>query len=405
MRLRRLSLERTGGGVVKRAVFMQHLLTDQQKARHIEFKNFVTLNVEPFAEQWDRDERIPDSVISKLTDCGYLGCSLPTAYGGQGWDIVTFGLLNEALGKGSSSLTGVLTVQSMVSMALLKWGTDEQKATWLPPLAKGKIIGAFALTEPGAGSAIQSLTTEFTHCSLDNSLILNGQKQWISCGQHAGIFLVFGKLGKSSIACLVPTTTPGLEVEAIHGLMGFRAAGLAKLTFKNVKVRLSDIVGKPGFALSHVAPVGLQYGRISTACSGLGLLRGCFEESIAYAAVRKIAEKNVGEFGMIRSLIARMGTDLEAGSFLCHNACRSEDDHVPEAFEKTLTAKYFTSRAAVRAASDAVQIRGASGCHESSSVSRYYRDAKIMEIIEGTTQIHEEILGKIFVDQAGRSGT
>src|SRR5439155_1713288 len=107
---------------------------------------------------------------------------------------------------------------------------------------------------------------------------------------------------------------------------------------------------------------------------------------------------------MVRSLIARMGTDLEAGSLLCHNACRAEDSHLPEAFEKTLMAKYFTSRAAVRAASGAVQIKGASGCHGSSPVSRYYRDAKIMEIIEGTTQIHEDILGKIFVDQAGRFG-
>ena len=133
-------------------------------------------------------------------------------------------------------------------------------------------------------------------------------------------------------------------------------------------------------------------------------MRGCFEESIAYAVERKIADKAVGEFGMIRSLIARMGADLEAASFLCHNACRSENAHVPEAFEKALTAKYFTSRAAVRAASDAVQIRGASGCHDSSPVSRYYRDAKIMEIIEGTTQIHEHLLGKIFVDQAGRLG-
>jgi glutaryl-CoA dehydrogenase (non-decarboxylating) len=381
---------------------MQHLLTDQQKAKHTEFKNFVALNVQPFAEQWDRAQRIPDCVISKLAQCGYLGCSLPPDYGGHGWDIVTFGLLNEALGRGSSSLTGVVTVQAMVSMALLKWGTEEQKGRWLPPLAKGDIIGAFALTEPGAGSAIQALTTEFTQSSIDDSLILNGKKQWITCGQHAGIFLVFGKLGQRSIACLVPAGTHGLEVDAIDGLMGFRAAGLARLTFNNVKVQSTDTIGKPGFALSHVAPVGLQYGRVSTACSALGLLRGCFEESIAYAAVRKIAEKNVGEFGMIRSLIARMGTDLEAGSFLCHNACRSEDDHVPEAFEKTLTAKYFTSRAAVRAASDAVQIRGASGCHESSPVSRYYRDAKIMEIIEGTTQIHEHLLGKIFVDQAGR---
>src|SRR6476660_861727 len=110
---------------------MQHLLTDQQKARYAEFKKFVSSNVESFAEQWDREQRIPDSVISKMGDCGYLGCSLPENYGGQGWDVVTFGLLNEALGRGSSSLTGVVTVQSMVSMTLLKWGTEEQKRRWL----------------------------------------------------------------------------------------------------------------------------------------------------------------------------------------------------------------------------------------------------------------------------------
>jgi alkylation response protein AidB-like acyl-CoA dehydrogenase len=186
--------------------------------------------------------------------------------------------------------------------------------------------------------------------------------------------------------------------------MGFRAAGLAQLHFENVKVPAANLVGKPGFALSHVAPVGLHYGRISTACSALGLLRGCFEESIAHAARRKIGDKTVGEMGMIRSLIARMGTDLEAARLLCHDACHSEDEHLPEVFEKSFMAKYFTSRAAVSAASDAVQIRGASGCHGSSPTSRFYRDAKIMEIIEGTTQIHEDVLGKMFVDQAGRLG-
>ena len=384
---------------------MQHLLTDQQQARYAACREFVARNVEPFADVWDSEQRIPAAALSLLAKSGYLGCSLPAAYGGQGWDIITFGLLNEALGRGSSALTGVLTVQSMVSMALLKWGTDEQKRRWLPPLATGEMIGAFALTEPGAGSALQSLTTEFTPAHGGDGLLLNGRKQWITCAQLAGGFLVFGKLGKQALACLVPRATPGFEIEPIRGLLGFRASGLAKLSFSNVEIPAANIVGKPGFALSHVAPVGLQYGRISTACSGLGLLRACFEASVAYAAARKIGDKTVGELGMIRSLIARMGTDLEAGGFLCHNACRSEQERAPEAFEKVLIAKYFTSRSAVKAASDAVQIRGASGCHESSPVARYYRDAKIMEIIEGTTQIHEELLGKMFVGRAGRGGS
>jgi len=333
---------------------------------------------------------------------GNNDCNLPPEYDGQGWDVVTFGLLNEALGRGSPALTDVLTVQTMVSMALLKWGTAEQKRKWLPPLAKGEMIAAFALTEPGAGSDLQSLATEFTRNA--NGFILNGAKRWISCAQFAAVFLVFGKLEQLPVACLVPRQSPGLRVEPITDLMGFRAAGLAQLHFENVEVPSVNLVGKPGFALSHVAPVGLHYGRISTACSALGLLRGCFEESIAHAARRKIGDERVGDLGMIRSLIARMGTDLEAGRLLCHSACSAEDEHLPEVFEKTLMAKYFTSRAAVRAASDAVQIRGASGCHASAPVSRYYREAKIMEIIEGTTQIHEDMLGKIFVYQAGRFG-
>jgi alkylation response protein AidB-like acyl-CoA dehydrogenase len=381
---------------------MQQLLTDTQKDKQEEFRSFVSTHVEPFVEKWDRDQRIPDSMISGLAERGYLGCSLPPEYGGSGSDIVTFGLLNEAIGKASSALTGVLTVQAMVSMALLKWGTVEQKRTWLPLLAKGEMIGAFALTEPGMGSAIQCMETSFVQKSEHRPLILNGTKRWISCAQFAAVFLVFGTMGKRSVACVVPRESRGLHVEPISDLMGFRAAGLAQVRFDDVEVPLTNLVGKPGFALSHIAPVGLQYGRISTACSALGLLRGCFEESIGYASTRKVGDQLVGDIGMIQTLIAAMGTDLEAGSFLCHNACRAEDERLPEALEKGLIAKYFTSKAAVRAASDAVQIRGASGCHGSSPVSRYYRDAKIMEIIEGTTQIHESLLGKIFVGQAGK---
>ena len=376
---------------------MRPLLTEAQLERYAQFKRFVAASVEPGADDWEREQRLPAAIVAAMAEAGYLGATLPAEYGGRGWDVVTFGLLNEAFGRGSSSLTSVLTVQAMVSMAISKWGTGAQKKAWLPRLASGETIAAFALTEPGAGSDLNSLTTAYSRSPGADALVLNGTKRWITCAQIAGVFLVFGKLEGQPVACLVPRDAPGFAIEPIRELMGFRAAGLAKLTFKNVELPLGNVVGKAGFGFSHVAPVGLHYGRISTACSALGLLRGCFEESIAHAAQRRIGDRAVGELGMIRSLIARMGTDLQAASLLCVSACRSEDERAAEAFEDAFTAKYFTSRAAVQAASDAVQIKGASGCHESSPTSRYYRGAKIMEIIEGTTQIHEDLLGKLFV--------
>ncbi|HKS06192.1 MAG TPA: acyl-CoA dehydrogenase family protein [Gemmatimonadaceae bacterium] len=379
---------------------MRHLLTDAQRAKHDEFVAFVAADVEPCAERWDREQALPASIVAALGKRGYLGATLPRDFGGQAWDVVTFGLLNEALGKGSSALTNVITVQAMVSMALLKWGTAEQRAQWLPPLASGEMIGAFALTEPGAGSSLRSLETRFTKNG--DGFTLNGTKKWISCAQFSSLFLVFGKCDDTFAVCALPRDTKGIHIEPISGLMGFRAAGLAQVRFDNVHVPATSMVGKPGYALSHVAPVGLQYGRISTACSALGLLRGCFEDSVTHAASRALGDKHVGDIGMVRSLIARMGADLAAASGVCHAACEAEERRSADVYEQTLIAKYFTSRAAVRAASDAVQIRGASGVHESAAVSRYYRDAKIMEIIEGTTQIHEELLGKMFVSQAGR---
>ena len=377
---------------------MIDLLTKEQNEYYTEFKNFVKINVEPFASKWDSNAEMPDKFISLFGRAGYLGSCIPAGFGGKGWDFITFGLLNEAVGRGISSLTDLVTIQAMVSRTLLKWGTAEQKDKWLRPLAEGKIIGAFALTEPKAGSAIQNIETTFKNC--DGKYILNGHKRWTSYGEKANIFLVFGKDGDKPLACLLTNETPGLEITPIKNMMGFRAAHMAQLSFHDIEIPESDIVGKPGFGISHVASVGLHYGRISTACSALGLLRACFEESVIYASIRKIGQKSVGDEGMIRTLIADMGTDLRAATLLCHSACKAEDDHTPDVFEKVQMAKYFTSRAVVKAASNAVQIHGANGCNESAPVSRYYRDAKIMEIIEGTTQIHERMLGKTFVDKA-----
>lgn len=378
---------------------MRSFLTETQQAHQREFRGFVARHVAPFAADWDRAEKIPEASVKLIADAGYLGSTLPVKFGGQGWDTVTFGLLNEAFGRASAALTDLLTVQAMVSMTLLKWGSDEQKSRWLPPLARGEIIGAFALTEPGGGSDLQSLQTRFTECG-GGAYRLSGQKTWISYAQSAGLFLVIGYAGSQPLACLIPRESAGVSIEPITGMLGFRAAGLARVTFADVEIPAANVIGKPGVALSYIAPVGLQYGRISTACSALGLLRGCFEEASTRAATRKIGGGTVGDFGTIRAMLARMGTDLHAAALLCLAACRATDDRLPEAFTQALMAKYFSSRAAVRAANDAVQIWGAAGCHEDAPVSRYYRDAKILEIIEGTSQIHEELLGRTFLDAA-----
>jgi alkylation response protein AidB-like acyl-CoA dehydrogenase len=288
----------------------------------------------------------------------------------------------------------------MVSMTLIKWGTKVQKSEWLEPIAKGEVKAAYALTEPNVGSAIQNLETKIN--KRGDKYILNGYKRWTSYGEKADLFLIFGKDEDKSVACLLSKDTPGLQISPIKNMLGFRAAHMAQLSFNDIEIPESDIVGKPGFALSHIASIGLHYGRISTSCSALGLLRACFEESVIYSSKRKLGNKVVGDEGMIRSLIARMGTDLHAASLLCYSACKAEDEHSPDVYEKVQMAKYFTSRAVVRAASDAVQIQGANGCNESSNVARYYRDSKIMEIIEGTTQIHERMLGKAFVEKVAK---
>lgn len=378
-------------------------LTAEQQRRGAEFEAFAAGHVAPHAGAWDAAQEIPRTAIAELGLRGYFGATLPRDVGGQGWDAVTFGLLNEALGRHDSAFTVLVTVQAMVASTLVKWGSAAQKLAWLPALARGEKLSAIALTEPGGGSDLQGMTTRFARTA-NGELRLNGEKKWISAGQLADVFLVFGKLDDLPVACLVPRASAGFEVEPIKDLLGFRAAGLAQLRFRDVAVPEADLVGKPGFAFSHLAPVGLHFGRISTACSALGLLRGCVEESAAFAARRRAGGRRIGELGMIQSLLARMGADLAAARLLCWNACRAEDERRPERFTDALTAKYFTSRAAVRAAADAIQIHGAAGCHESSPVARFFRSGKIMEIIEGTTQVHERLLAQAWLPAASAGG-
>ncbi len=373
------------------------MLTEEQNAYYSKFCEFVREHVESFADTWDKNEEVPRDVIALCGETGFVGGIIPGEYGGGGWDAVTFGLLNEAVGAASSSLCGLFTVQSMVAMTLAKWGTEDQKRQWLEPMAKGNIIGSFAMTEPNVGSDIQAIETTFT--PKGSIYLLNGTKKWITYSAIADIFLVFGKTkdeGKS-MACIVKSNAPGVKVIPLKNMLGFRGAHLGRIEFDNCEILQQDLVGKPGLVLPYVAPYGLHYGRLSTAWSSAGLLRACVEISATYALERQVSKILLSNHGMIQQLITDMGVDLEAARQLCLSASMAEDGHLPEAIEKTLMAKYFASRAAAHAATDTIQIMGAVGCsNDEAPASRYYRNAKIMEIIEGTNQIHQKILGKSF---------
>ncbi|OQP61108.1 hypothetical protein A3860_05160 [Niastella vici] len=371
---------------------MIHLLNDQQLERYSTFKQFVDKYVSPFAEEWEHEQRIPHNVLKQCGKAGFIGGILPQQYGGGEWDNITFGLLNEAFGRASSSLTGLFTVQAMVAVCILKWGTSAQKNQWLPRISAGEQIASFALTEPAGGSNIQFIETSFS--LQDDDMVINGQKKWITFSEYADIFLVFGKLnGQLPVACIVERNTPGIHIEPIKDMMGFRASHLSEITFQNCRVPQWNVIGRPGFGLSCVANLGLHYGRISTAWSAAGLMRACVEESIAYSKKRMIGKKLLHSLESVKSVIADMCTRQEAVSLLCWQASYLEDKHSPQAIEKAIMAKLMASVEAVQASGNAVQMQGAAGCRENTRVARCYRDSKIMEIIEGTTQVCKNALG------------
>jgi alkylation response protein AidB-like acyl-CoA dehydrogenase len=376
-------------------MFNHQLLTGEQKAHYKEFREFVREHVEPNAADWDKRRGVPQEVIELCINAGYVGGIIPGEFGGGGWDTVTFGLLNEAIGSASSSLCALFTVHTMVAMPLAKWGTPDQQKRFLEPMAKGELIASFALTEPNVGSDMQNIETTFTQQG--DIYLLNGTKKWITYSGISDIFMVFGKTDDGKpLACIIRSNAPGVKVTRLEDMLGFRAAYVSRIDFDNCKIPQKDIVGKPGLGLAYVAPYGLHYGRMSTAWSSAGLLRACLETSAAYTTERRASDSLLIDFGMIRQIITDMGVDLEAAQHLCLSAAMADDAHSPKAMEKTLMAKYYASRAAVRAAADTIQVMGAAGCHEENPAARYYRCAKIMEIIEGTNQVLQRVLGKSF---------
>ncbi|GAB0056470.1 Butyryl-CoA dehydrogenase [Candidatus Magnetaquicoccaceae bacterium FCR-1] len=357
------------------------------------FRNFVDEAIVPFADLWDRDERLPEGIVRALAERGYLGATIPTRLGGGGYDSATFGLFCEEIGRGSASLLSLLTVHGMVCQALTIWGSDEQQQKWLPRLATGATLGAFALTEPNIGSDAKNVETVVTRLE-DGTYRLDGRKKWISCGQIADLFLVFGQLDNKPVAFLVEKDRPGFSRAPLSGLLGFRAAMLAELTLDGCVVPEGNMVGRPGFGFTHVAGAALDHGRFCVGCGCVGLARGCLEACLDYTSERKQFGVHLREHPLIQRMLTDMITHIEAARLLCVEAGSMKDARDPRSIMATSTAKYFASTMAARISSDAVQIHGANGCGPEYPVQRHFRDAKIMEIIEGSNQIQQTIIAK-----------
>ncbi|MBF0153439.1 MAG: acyl-CoA dehydrogenase family protein [Magnetococcales bacterium] len=368
-------------------------LTPEQARAHAAFKAFVDEQVLPFADQWDRQEALSTAIIQAMAREGYLGAALAKEHGGGGMDSVTFGLLCEEIGRGSASLLSLLTVHGMVCQALAFWGSDAQKRNLLPRLATGEVLGAFALTEPGIGSDAKNVETTVTQHE-NGSYLLNGDKKWISCGQIADVFLVFAQLEGKAVAFLVEKDRQGFSRQPITGLLGFRAAMLASLAMRECVVPEENMVGRPGFGFSHVAGLALDHGRFCVGNGCVGLTRACLEACLEYTHHRKQFGVYLREHPLLQKMIADMITQVEAARLLCRDAGRLKEERNPRSIMAISTAKYFASTVAARAASDAVQIHGANGCGPDYPVQRYFRDAKIMEIIEGSNQIQQTIIAK-----------
>jgi glutaryl-CoA dehydrogenase (non-decarboxylating) len=362
-------------------------LSPAQLAARQRCRAFVAEHVAPYAAAWDREAQMPDEVIAELRRRGYLGAHLARELGGGGVDAITYGLLTEEIGRGCSSLRSLLTVHDMVSEAVRRWGSPLLKSDVLPRLARAELLAALALSEPNVGSDAASVETEAQRDGGD--YVLSGRKRWITFGMSAGVFLVFARCGGQVAAFLVPAETPGLTREAIAGIVGTRAARLADLTLQGCRVPAEYLVGRVGFGFSHVAGTALDHGRYSVAWGALGIAQACVDACLDYTATRRQFGQPLAQHQLVQRKLTEMIVNTRAARLLCWNAGYRRSVAAPDAVTETLIAKYFASRAAARAANDAVQLHGANGLSQDYPVERYLRDAKVTEIIEGSTQIQQ----------------
>lgn len=375
---------------------MDELYTEDQRMIRDAARAFATEVLAPHAAQWDRDAHLPDEVVAQLGELGLLGMIVPQELGGSYTDYVAYALAMEEIAAGDAACATLMSVHNSVGCGpILGFGTAAQKDRWLAEMAAGRTIGAFCLTEPQAGSEAHNLRTRAE--LRDGKWVLNGAKQFVTNGQRAGIAIVFAitdpEAGKRGIsAFLVPTDTPGFIVGKPEKKMGIKASDTCPITFENCAIPEENLLGARGEGLK-IALSNLEGGRIGIAAQALGIARAAFDKARRYAGERVQFGKPLAEHQAIQQKLADMATQINAARLLVHHAAKLRTAGLP-CLSEASQAKLFASEMAERVCSDAIQIHGGYGYLADYEVERHYRDARITQIYEGTSEVQRMVIAR-----------
>jgi len=372
---------------------MDFTLTEEHRMVQQMVRGFAQKEVTPIIKEYDRKQEMAPFILPRMAELGILGISLPVRYGGQGMDYISLGLACEELEAVDSTLRVVMSVHiGLNSLALLQWGTEEQKERFLVPQSRGEKIACFGLTEPGAGSDVAAITS--TALRSGDRYILNGEKMWISLATKADHALVVARTDPETpdpheglSAFMVELNRPGVSCGDIHGKLGVRAGSTGWLSFQEVELPLNNRIGEEGEGF-RIAMSCLDNGRYTVAAGATGLIRASLEASVKYAEERRAFGREIGKFQLVQQKIAQMVQSYEAAQLLYLRAGWMKNQGKRNTRETSL-AKWFATDASFEAASEAIQIHGAYGYSDEYDVERYLRNAKGAIIYEGTSEIHQ----------------
>lgn len=370
-------------------------LSEEQAAVKALARDFADREIVPHAAAWDRAEGVDRGIVKKLGSLGFLGLTIGEEYGGSGGDHLAYCLVTEELGRGDSAVRGIVSVSlGLVAKSIAHWGSGAQKRAWLPRLTAGDAIGCFGLTEPGTGSDAANLTTRAVRDG--DGYVITGSKMFITNGTWADVVLLFARTGgeghRGVSAFLVPADAPGLTRREVHGKLGLRGQATAELVLDAVRVPADAMLGPEGKGFS-VAMSALAKGRMSVAAGCVGIAQACLEAATGYAGQREQFGVPIARHQLVQEMIADIAVDVDAARLLTWRVADLIDRGRPFATESSV-AKLYASEAAVRCANNALQVFGGYGYIDEYPAGKLLRDARVMTLYEGTSQIHKLLIGR-----------